>query len=348
MNITGLRNDIDALDDEILQRLVLRAGLAEQIAALKAEAGESTRDANREAEILDRLCAMDLGPVSADDVRHVWRAILSSSRRMMDKDRDLLVCEPRGRRPITVGALDLFKPYAETPELIAGPCAIEDAEIVSDTASALAKAGVRILRGGAFKPRTSPYSFQGLGEEGLGILAYAAREHGMACISEVLDTRTVEEVAWYVDIIQIGTRNMANFELLKEVGATGKPVLLKRGFAATVDEWIHSAEYLAVNGCNDIIMCERGIRTFSDASRFTIDFAAVAEVQARTWMPVVVDVSHAAGRRELVPPLFKAAIACGADGVMVEVHACPDRARCDSRQQLTPDAFADLVKGVHS
>lgn len=339
------REEIDRLDDQALALLIRRAGLANDIAEIKAEAGEPTLDSTREAEIVNRLCLRDLGPLSADDVRHVWRAILSSSRRVMDKSEDLLVCEAREREPIDVECSDwtvpLFVPGK--PEVIAGPCAIESREILDRTASVLSSAGIRILRGGAFKPRSSPYSFQGLGEEGLEMLAEAVGKYSMFSISEVLDTRCVEVVARHVDILQIGTRNMANFELLKEAGQAGKPVMLKRGMAATVDEWIHSAEYLAVNGCERIIMCERGIRTFSDASRFTLDFAAVAEVQARTWMPVIVDVSHAAGRRELVPPLFRAAMASGADGAMVEVHACPDQARCDARQQLTPEAFVEML-----
>lgn len=228
--------------------------------------------------------------------------------------------------------------------IMAGPCGVEREEQVMSAAKAVKAAGATILRGGAFKPRTSPYAFQGLGEEGLKILKQASDAYDIPIITEILNQRQVELVAQYADILQVGMRNMYNYELLKEVGATRKPVMLKRNHAATIEEWILAAEYLAVAGCRDIIMCERGIRTFSPDTRFTLDISAVPLIKLKTHYPVIVDASHAAGCRELVIPLAKSGIAAGADGIMVEVHPDPIHAQSDGDQSLTPQLFASLVE----
>lgn len=234
------------------------------------------------------------------------------------------------------------------PEFVvaAGPCAVEDAPQLTATAAAVAGSGARLLRGGAFKPRTSPYSFQGLGEDGLALLAEAGRAHGLPTVTEVVAAGDVALVASYADVLQVGARNTQNFALLEALGAAGRPVLLKRGMATTLDELLLAAEYVLANGNPDVILCERGIRTFETATRNTLDLGAVAVLKARTHLPVLVDPSHASGRRDLVSPLALAAAAVGADGLLVEVHHDPDRARCDGPQSLTPSMFADLMRDL--
>jgi 3-deoxy-7-phosphoheptulonate synthase len=213
-----------------------------------------------------------------------------------------------------------------------------------DTASAVRAAGATMLRGGAFKPRTSPYAFQGLGLEALRMLADVRAETGMPVVTEVMDTRQVDLVAEHADMLQVGARNMQNFALLRALGKVRRPVLLKRGFSATVDEWLLAAEYLLDGGNTQVILCERGIRTFETATRNTLDLASVALVKQRSHLPVLVDPSHATGLRELVIPMALAAAAAGADGLLVEVHARPDEALCDGRQALTPELFAELMQ----
>lgn len=231
--------------------------------------------------------------------------------------------------------------------VIAGPCAIESRQQVTDTALRVARTGVRVLRGGAFKPRTSPYSFQGLGEEGLVYMKEAAEAHGLVTVSEVMDPRNVEMVAGYVDILQIGSRNMQNYSLLKEVGKCNKPVLLKRGMAATVEDWFMAAEYIASEGNRDIILCERGIRTFENITRNTLDITVVPIVKELCGLPVVVDPSHGTGKVELVIPMSRAAVAAGAHGIMVEVHPHPEKALCDGHQSLNFEQFEQLVEQIN-
>jgi 3-deoxy-7-phosphoheptulonate synthase len=233
------------------------------------------------------------------------------------------------------------------PELviIAGPCAVESRELI-EVAEAVKEAGAHILRGGAFKPRTSPYSFQGLGEEGLMLLAEARSVTGLPVVSEVLAPEEVSKVAEYVDILQIGSRNMQNFPLLKAVGRAKKPVILKRGFAATLEEWLLAAEYIMCQGTKDVILCERGIRTYQSHSRNTLDVAAIPTLKRLTHLPVIADPSHATGREELVEPVARASVAAGADGLMIEVHKEPSKALCDGQQALTPERFRELVKSI--
>ena len=231
---------------------------------------------------------------------------------------------------------------------IAGPCAVESRDQLFRTAEAVKKAGATILRGDAFKPRTSPYSFQGMGEEGLELLAAAREEFDMPFVAEVLDPRDVGLVSSYADILRIGTRNMAHFTLLTEVGRQDKPVLLKRGFTATIEEWLNAAEYVYKEGNQQIIMSERGIRTFETAARNTLDITAVPLLKGMSHLPVIVDPSHSGGKRELVSPLARAAVAVGADGIMVDVHPTPDTALVDGAQALLPSEFVELMQVVRS
>ena len=234
------------------------------------------------------------------------------------------------------------------PEIcvMAGPCAVESAEQVRDSAEAVRAQGVRILRGGAFKPRTSPYSFQGLGEKGLLLLREVADGLDMAVITEVVSPQDVPLVAEHADILQVGARNMANYELLKSAGASGKPVLLKRGLGSTVDELLQAAEYLLAHGNEHVALCERGIRTFETATRFTLDINAVPVLKQLTSLPVVVDPSHSTGHADLVAPIARAGIAAGADGLLIEVHPKPAEAMSDAAQSLDPAGFASLMEGV--
>lgn len=225
----------------------------------------------------------------------------------------------------------------------AGPCSVEGREMLSSSAAGVRAAGARLLRGGAFKPRTSPYAFQGLGEAALAMLGEARRASGLAIVTEALDIRHVEQVAEVADMIQIGARNMQNVPLLAAVAASGRPVLLKRNASATVRELLMAAEYLAVHGTSQVVLCERGIRTFEPATRNTLDIAAVPVLKQETHLPVFVDPSHAAGDARYVPSLAKAALAAGADGLLVEVHPAPNEALSDGPQSLTIDAFAALM-----
>jgi 3-deoxy-7-phosphoheptulonate synthase len=234
----------------------------------------------------------------------------------------------------------------ETFTFIAGPCAVETAEQTVEAAHMAQGAGATILRGGAFKPRTSPYAFQGLGVKGLEILASVREATGMPIVTEVVDARDVAVVAEFADMLQIGTRNAANFGLLQKVGEAGKPVLLKRGMTATIEEWLMAAEYIAQSGNLDIVLCERGIRTFEPSTRNTLDISAIPVVQATSHLPIIVDPSHAGGRKDLVVPLSKAAIGVGADGVIVDVHPNPEEALCDGPQALLGNDLRDLAQAV--
>jgi len=227
--------------------------------------------------------------------------------------------------------------------VIAGPCAVESREQLFETASSVKDGGARILRGGAFKPRSSPYKFQGMGEEGLKLLAQARNETGLPFVTEVMDTRQVGLVAEYADMIQIGSRNMQNYPLLKEVGMCGKPILLKRGMMATIEEFLLAAEYILHHGNDQVILCERGIRTFETSTRNTLDLSAVPMLKSLTHLPVFIDPSHGTGLRWMVPAMAKAAVAVGADGLIIEVHNNPDEALCDGHQSLDLVEFNQLM-----
>jgi len=227
--------------------------------------------------------------------------------------------------------------------VIAGPCAVESREQLFETARAVKAGGARILRGGAFKPRSSPYNFQGMGEEGLKLLSEVSKETGLPVVTEVMDTRKVELVAKYADMLQVGSRNMQNYPLLKEVGMSRKPVLLKRGMMATIEEFLLAAEYILNQGNEQVILCERGIRTFETSTRNTLDLSAVPMLKRLSHLPVIVDPSHGTGLRWMVPAMAKAAVAVGADGLIMEVHYKPEEAICDGYQSLSLNEFAQLM-----
>jgi 3-deoxy-7-phosphoheptulonate synthase len=244
---------------------------------------------------------------------------------------------------VTVGGVAIGGPRLA---VIAGPCAVENQMLMIEIAKAVKEGGASLLRGGAFKPRTSPYAFQGLEEEGLKYLVEARERTGLPIVTEVMDGRDIEMIVRYADMLQIGARNMQNFRLLKEVGLCKKPVLLKRGISATIKEWLMSAEYILAGGNRDVILCERGIRTFETATRNTLDLSAIPVLKQMTHLPVIVDPSHAVGKWDLVAPMAKAAVAAGADGLLIEVHANPEEALCDGEQSLKPKAFKQLMEDL--
>jgi 3-deoxy-7-phosphoheptulonate synthase len=279
----------------------------------------------RRAELTDRLAKS----AGVDEVRPLSRPFKLTSREFHPDDTVIRVLDAS----IGDGSLTMM----------AGPCSVESRDQLFETAEAVKAAGATVLRGGAFKPRTSPYAFQGLGVEALRYLAEARERTGLPVVTEVMEPSQVDIVAEYADILQIGTRNMQNYSLLRDVGRVARPVMLKRGYGATVEEWLMAAEYIVSSGNPNVILCERGIRTFETYTRNTMDLAAVPLLHHLTHLPVIVDPSHATGKRWLVKPLALGGIAVGADGVMVEVHPSPDDALSDAEQQLTLDQFSDLM-----
>jgi 3-deoxy-7-phosphoheptulonate synthase len=261
---------------------------------------------------------------------------------MVMKNLKLAALNGSGRTVVKVGNVRVGEGFT----VIAGPCGVESEEQTLETARAVKEAGADMLRGGAFKPRTSPYAFQGLGLKGLKILERARDETGLPIVTEVIDTRDVSWVCEYADVLQIGARNMQNFSLLKEVGKAGKPVLLKRGMYSTLEEWLNCAEYILNDGNPDVILCERGIRTFETYTRNTLDLSAVPAVKELTHLPVITDPTHGTGRLSLITPMSLASVAAGADGIIVEVHRNPAEALSDKDQAMTPPQFREMIGKV--
>ncbi|GLV49112.1 bifunctional 3-deoxy-7-phosphoheptulonate synthase/chorismate mutase [Thermus sp. LT1-2-5] len=350
--ILALRKEVDRVNRELLRLLSERGRLVQEIGRIQTELGLPHYDPKREEEMLAYLTAENPGPFPNETIRKLFKEIFQASLDLEERQdqKKFLYSKKYKPEPTKVRVKDVV--FGEKPLLIAGPCSIESEEQVMETARFLAQRGVKVLRGGAFKPRTSPYGFQGLGVEGLKLGRKAADAFGMVFVTEVMDTRDVEVVAEYADILQIGARNMQNFALLKEVGRSGKPVLLKRGLSATMEEWFYAAEYILSQGNERVILAERGIRTFERWTRNTLDLSAVALAKQETHLPVVVDVTHAAGRTDLLAPLARAALAVGADGVHVEVHPNPKVALSDNQQQMDFAQFdrflaviGDLLEG---
>jgi len=312
------------------------ADIADVIEAIEKEGGKAYVDRGVERVVIGvRTDRHDLSPDAfrmlhgVEDVIRVSKPYKMASREFHPSDTVFTV------RGVTFGGKQVV--------IIAGPCSVESEEQIMAAARAAKAAGAHVLRGGAFKPRSSPYSFQGLGEKGLLLLAEAGRETGLPVITEVMHPRHIDLVAAYADILQVGARNMQNFDLLKELALLHKPIMLKRGMAASLEELLLSAEYILAGGYGEIILCERGIRTFETATRNTLDISAVPVIKSLSHLPVAIDPSHAAGTAQYVPSLSLAAIAAGADALMVEMHPDPATAKSDGLQSLTPQAFADMV-----
>jgi len=349
--IPELRAKIDVLNLQILELLSERARLAEAIGELQSKQGLSHYDPVREQKMLSALSAANRGPFENATVHSLFKQIFQASMHLeQQQDKRRYLTSRDGDANDTVVTLgDVTIGSDHSPVLIAGPCAIESEEQVEETAAFLASRGVTLFRGGAFKPRTDPYSFQGLGVEGLRIGREACDRHGLKFVSEIMDARKLDAFVEYADVLQIGARNMQNFTPLKAVGRSGKPVLLKRGLSATIEEWIMAAEYLLHEGNPNIMLCERGIRTYEQYTRNTLDVSAVALAKLQTHLPVFVDVTHSGGRRDLLVPLTKAGLAVGADGIMIEVHPNPQVALSDNKQQIDFDTFDTYLEetGYH-
>ncbi|HEY8342994.1 MAG TPA: bifunctional 3-deoxy-7-phosphoheptulonate synthase/chorismate mutase [Calditerricola sp.] len=342
-----LRKQLDEINLRLLELISERGRIVQEIGRIKGKQGMQKYDPIREREMLERIKAHNRGPFSDATIVHLFKELFKASLELQEDDtrKALLVSRKRQKEDTVVSVGDVNIGGTEKV-IVAGPCSVETPEQVRTVAQFLADRGLRLLRGGAFKPRTSPYDFQGLGVDGLKILREVADEYGLYVVSEIVNPAHVEMAIEYVDVIQIGARNMQNFELLKEVGQARTPVLLKRGLAATIEELLYAAEYIVSRGNTQVVLCERGIRTYEKWTRNTLDIAAVPILKQESHLPVLVDVSHAAGRRDILLPLAKAALAAGADGVMVEVHPDPTVALSDAKQQIdlpTFDAFLQAL-----
>ena len=350
--IQALRTRIDALNLELLKLLSERASLAEKIGELQTEQGTPHYDPVREGEMLEALTAANRGPFSDGVVKSLFKSIFQASMQLEDaSDKVKYLTSRQTHTEDTVVYLgDVAIGSHHAPVLVAGPCSIESAEQLDAVAKFVSGRGVKLLRGGAFKPRTDPYSFQGLGAEGLRLGRKVCDRYGLKFISEIMDAKDLGAFIEYADMLQIGARNMQNFTLLKAVGRSKKPVLLKRGLSATIEEWVMAAEYLLYEGNENVVLCERGIRTYEKYTRNTLDVSAVALAKLETHLPVLVDVTHSGGRRDLLVPLTKAGLAVGADGIMIEVHPNPAVALSDNKQQVDFETFDSYLAetGYHN
>lgn len=342
-NADQLSNQLDGIDRQLLVLLSERARIGRLMESLES----SNYDPAQERLRLAELVKLNTGPIDNDKVERLFKEIFAASheRRQPAGQRQLLVSR-KTKSEDTVIRVKGTAIGGIAHVLVAGPCSVESREQMRAVASAMRSVGVNVLRGGAFKPRTSPYDFQGLGLEGLKIMKEVADEFDMVTISEIMSPSQLEFAARYIDIIQIGARNMQNFDLLKAAGQMKIPVLLKRGIAATLDEFVHAAEYIMAGGNERVMLIERGIRTYEKWTRNTLDISAVPLLKQETHLPVLVDVSHSTGRKDILLPCAKAALAAGADGIMVEMHPEPQAALSDSGQQIDIDQFNAFWKGL--
>ncbi|WP_339163119.1 bifunctional 3-deoxy-7-phosphoheptulonate synthase/chorismate mutase [Siminovitchia sp. FSL W7-1587] len=346
-DLETLRSRIEKTTLQMLELLNERGSIAQEIGKLKEMQGVKRFDPVQERKLLNLLADHNKGPFSTATVQHIFKQIFKASLELQEDDhRQALLVSRKKKADDTIVEVNGEKIGDGQTYFIMGPCAVESYDQVKAVGKALKNNGLKLLRGGAFKPRTSPYDFQGLGLEGLKILRQVADEEGLAVVSEILNPYDMEAALDYVDIIQIGARNMQNFELLKVAGAVKKPVLLKRGLAATIEEFMYAAEYIHAQGNSEIILCERGIRTYEKATRNTLDISAVPILKKETHLPVVVDVTHSTGRKDLLLPATRAAIAIGADAVMAEVHPDPAVALSDSAQQMDIAQFNEYMDDV--
>nr|WP_207789164.1 bifunctional 3-deoxy-7-phosphoheptulonate synthase/chorismate mutase [Neobacillus terrae] len=344
-----LRTRVDELNLELLRLINERAQIVQEIGRVKEGQGENRYDPVRERKMLDKIKENNDGPFENSTIDHIFKEIFKAGMDLQKDDHERALLVSRKKKPENT-IVDLKGELIGDgkPHFVFGPCSVESYEQVAAVAKNMKEKGLKLLRGGAFKPRTSPYDFQGLGLEGLKILKQIAKEYDMAVISEIVNPADIETAVEYLDVIQIGARNMQNFELLKAAGAVNKPVLLKRGLAATIEEFINAAEYIMSQGNGQIILCERGIRTYERATRNTLDITAVPILKQETHLPVMVDVTHSTGRRDLLLPAAKAALAIGADGVMAEVHPDPAVALSDSAQQMDLKQFDKFYQEISS
>jgi 3-deoxy-7-phosphoheptulonate synthase/chorismate mutase len=344
-----LRDQLDEVNLKLLDLINERGRLAKEIGQVKLKSGVNRFDPERERKMLNLIADNNKGPFETSTVQHLFKQIFKASLELQEDDNSKKLLVSRKRQSAdTIVEVKGVRIGGGEPILVSGPCSVESYDQVKAIAQNHNLQGLKLLRGGAFKPRTSPYDFQGLGIEGLEILKRVAAENDLAVISEIVSPHDVELATKYIDVIQIGARNMQNFELLKAAGSVDHPVLLKRGLSATIEELIYAAEYIMSKGNTKVILCERGIRTYEKATRNTLDISAVPILKQETHLPVLVDVTHSTGRRDLLLPTAKAALAVGADGVMVEVHPDPAVALSDAGQQLDIPSFNDFLKKLYA
>lgn len=347
-DLEQLRKEVDGLNVKILDLINERTSLVKQIGKVKEKQGVNRYDPMREREMLNFLKEYNEGPLPNGILDEIFKGIFMSALEIQkDEEKNALLVSRKRKPEDTIVNVNGTKIGDGSQTFVFGPCAVESYEQVKAVAQSIKAKGLTMIRGGAYKPRTSPYDFQGLGLEGLKILRRVADEEGLQVVTEIVTPGHLEEALDYVDVVQIGARNMQNFELLKEAGMINKPVLLKRGMSATIDEFVKAAEYIIAKGNDQIILCERGIRTYERATRNTLDISAVPILKQETHLPVMVDVTHSTGRKDLLLPTAKAAIAVGADGVMAEVHPDPAVALSDAQQQMDIgefDAFYEEIQ----
>lgn len=344
-NLEQLREQLDKLNIDLLKLINKRGELVKKIGEIKKSQGIIVYDPVREREMLNSIRDNHDGPFEHSTIDHLFKEIFKACKELQEDDhRNALLVSRKNKPADTIVKIGDVEIGNGKRQFIFGPCSVESYEQVDEVAQAIKKEGFKLLRGGAFKPRTSPYDFQGLGVEGLKILREVGDKHGLKVISEIVNPKDIEIAHDYVDVIQIGARNMQNFELLKEAGRSSKPIFLKRGLAATINEFMNAAEYIISQGNGQIILCERGIRTYETSTRNTLDITAVPILKQETHLPVFVDVTHSTGRRDLLLPAAKAALAIGADGIMAEVHPDPAIALSDSQQQMDIPTFQKFVK----
>ncbi|MGD8192300.1 bifunctional 3-deoxy-7-phosphoheptulonate synthase/chorismate mutase [Brevibacillus ginsengisoli] len=343
--VEKIRKQVDDINLQILSLINKRAELIQSLGKEKLKQGVNRFDPERERQMLNLLVENNNGPFTDDTIRHLFKQIFKASLDLQKTDdKKVLLVSRKKQAEDTVITIKGVEFGGANPILIAGPCSVESYEQVRAVAENHAKQGLRVLRGGAYKPRTSPYDFQGLGVEGLQILKRIGDEFNLVTISEIVTPADLEAAVEHIDVIQIGARNMQNFELLKAVGRLNHPILLKRGLSATIEEFIYAAEYILSEGNTQVMLCERGIRTYEKATRNTLDISAVPLLKQETHLPVFVDVTHSTGRRDLLLPTAKAGLAVGSDGIMVEVHPDPDVALSDAKQQLNIPQFNEMLE----
>ncbi|SRG23831.1 bifunctional 3-deoxy-7-phosphoheptulonate synthase/chorismate mutase [Staphylococcus aureus] len=347
--LESYRSEIVSLNHQILDLLSKRGELAQKIGEEKLKQGTRIYDPQREKEMLNDLIDSNKGPFNDNTIKQLFKEIFKASTDLQKSENEKHLYVSRKLKPEdTIVTFDNGGIIGDgNKSFVFGPCSVESFEQVEAVAKNLHAKGEKFIRGGAFKPRTSPYDFQGLGVEGLKILKQIKDKYDLNVVSEIVNPNDFEVADEYLDVFQIGARNMQNFELLKEAGRTKKPILLKRGLSATIEEFVYAAEYIASQGNQNIILCERGIRTYEKATRNTLDISAVPILKQGTHLPVMVDVTHSTGRKDIMLPTAKAALAVGADGVMAEVHPDPSVALSDAGQQMDLDefqAFYDKLK----
>lgn len=339
--LESYRSEIVSLNHQILDLLSKRGELAQKIGEEKLKQGTRIYDPQREKEMLNDLIDSNKGPFNDNTIKQLFKEIFKASTDLQKSENEKHLYVSRKLKPEdTIVTFDNGGIIGDgNKSFVFGPCSVESFEQVEAVAKNLHAKGEKFIRGGAFKPRTSPYDFQGLGVEGLKILKQIKDKYDLNVVSEIVNPNDFEVADEYLDVFQIGARNMQNFELLKEAGRTKKPILLKRGLSATIEEFVYAAEYIASQGNQNIILCERGIRTYEKATRNTLDISAVTILKQGTHLPVMVDVTHSTGRKDIMLPTAKAALAVGADGVMAEVHPDPSVALSDAGQQMDLDEF---------